>query len=127
MPLMALTTAWERGFERQDDDLKQQLEHVHSFLDGNRELYRRGTGQGGQVDTAGYALWMLEIGGWKADETTEAVIEYLLQRDDKVDHWRNSGSRPPSEASDLSATFVAIRALKKWGTAAPARADHAAA
>jgi hypothetical protein len=70
------------------------------------------------VDTAGYALFTLELGGWKPDATTESVVEYLLLRDRDRNHWRTSSRRPPSETSDFTATWVALRALEKWGTPA---------
>ena len=35
-----------------------------SFLDRNRGNFLKGKGTGGQVDSAGYALWALELGGW---------------------------------------------------------------
>src|SRR5439155_5204 len=81
--------------------------------------------QSGKVDTAGYALLTLEVGGWKPDETTEAVVEYLLRRDQDRDHWRTTSSRPPSETSHFTTTYLAIRALRRWGT--PDRSDRAAA
>ncbi len=69
------------------------------------------------MDTAGYALWTLKLGGWKSDRTTAAVVEYLLQRDNDRDHWRSgASSRPPSEASPFTANYLAVRALQTFGT-----------
>jgi hypothetical protein len=116
VPMLAFTVARRRGFCVSELDLKKQLEFIAAFLDRNREDYQKGKGQGGQVDTAGYALLALELGGWKADATTAAVAEYLLVRDQDVDHWRTTSNRPPSEASDFTPTYLAIRALGKWGT-----------
>jgi hypothetical protein len=116
IPILAFTTARERGFAVRDEDLKKQLDFIAAFLKGNRDNYRKGKGQGGQVDTAGYALLALEVGGRKADATTEAVVEYLLQRDQDRDHWRTTSKRPPSEVSDFTPTYLALRALRKWGT-----------
>jgi hypothetical protein len=76
----------------------------------------KGTGQGGQVDTAGYALWTLEMGGWKPDETTAAVTEYLLLRHQDFDHWKATSKRPPSEISSFTTTYLAIRSLQTFGT-----------
>src|SRR5262249_14619590 len=110
------TTARERGFSVREDDLKKQTEFIAAFLGRNREEYRKGQGQGGQVDTAGYALFSLELGGWEADATTEAVVEYLLELDKDRDHWRTTSNRPPSEASQFTTNYLAIRALRKWST-----------
>jgi hypothetical protein len=116
IPIFAFTTAKERGFSVRDEDLKQQVKFIAAFLEHNRDNYRQGKGQGGQVDTAGSAVLALELAGWEPDATTEAVVEYLLLYDKKLDHWRRSGNRPPSEASDFTPTYLAIRALRKWGT-----------
>ena len=119
LPMLALAAARERGFTTADVErmqLKQQTKHIAEFLDANRENFTQGKGTGGQVDTAGYALFTLELGGWEPDATTDAVVEYLLQRDSNTDHWRCSSNRPPTEASSFTTSYVAIRALKKWGT-----------
>jgi hypothetical protein len=117
IPILAFTTARERGFSVREEDLKKQLQFIAAFLEGNRENYRQGKGQGGQVDTAGYALLALELGGWKPDATTEAVVEYLLRRNQDLDHWRTTSNRPPSEVSNFTPTYLALRALRTWGTA----------
>jgi hypothetical protein len=115
-PILAFTLAQARGIAVPPWDLPKQSNFIAAFLDRNRGPYRQGKGQGGQVDTAGYALWSLELAGRKADATTEAVVEYFLRRDADRDHWRTSSSRPPSETSDFTATYLAIRALKTWAT-----------
>ena len=57
---------------------------------------------------------------WKSaarasDEVTEAVSGYLLRSDEARDHWRGSSDRPPSEASEFTATYLALRALAAYG------------
>jgi hypothetical protein len=121
VPMLAFVAAREHGFALESDAIKKQLGFVASFLERNQEQYRKGQGQGGQVDTAGSALLTLERGGWQKDATTEAVVEYLLLRDKERDHWRAVSQRPPSEASHFTATYVALRALRHWGT--PAQKD----
>jgi squalene-hopene cyclase-like protein len=116
VPMFALTAARTRGFPVADEDVKKQLEFIAKFLGTNRDEYREGKGQGGQADTAGYALLTLAAGGWKADETTEAVAEYLLLRDKDRDHWHATSNRPPSEASDFTTTAIALRALRAYAT-----------
>jgi hypothetical protein len=111
-PIMALSTARQRCFVVGQEFLREQLEHIARFLNENRDGYRKGRGQGGQVETAGSALLALELGGWKPDTATDAVIEYLLQFDRDLDHWRTTSRRPPSEASDFTSSYLAIRALR---------------
>jgi hypothetical protein len=117
LPILAATTARSRGTAADEEELGKHLQFIVDFLERNHEEYLKGHGQGGQADTAGYALWTLEMGGWKPDRTTAAVAEYLLLRDKDRDHWRASGNRPPSEGSPFTVTYLAVRGLQTFGTA----------
>src|SRR5262249_53152524 len=79
------------------------------------ESYKKGNGQGGGVTRAGYAMLTLELGGKGRDEVTGAVAGYLLKRDESRGRWRSSSGRPPSEASEFTATDLALPALSKYG------------
>jgi len=116
LPILALTAAKSRGFEIDEAELSKQLQFIADFLAQNRDNYKQGKGQGGQADTAGYALVTLAAGGWNTDETTTAVTEYLLLRNKDQDHWSNVSTRPPSEASMFTTSYVAIRSLDAFGT-----------
>ena len=50
-----------------------------------------------------------------SNKVTKAVSGYLLRSDEARDHWRGSSNRPPSEASDFTATYLALRALAAYG------------
>jgi hypothetical protein len=117
IPILALTTARSRGFPVAEEEIQKHGKFIATFLEKNKDNYRKGQGQGGQADTAGYALWTLEMGGWKADATTAAVAEYLLLRDKDRDHWRAVSTRPPSENSPFTTTYVAVRGLQAFGGA----------
>jgi hypothetical protein len=116
LPILALTTARQRGFEVDEAELARQAEFIAAFLARNRDNYLKGKGQGGQVDTAGYALWALDLLGHKPDEVTAAVTEYLLQYQSEADHWWTNARRPPSEASPFTPNYLALRALRTYGT-----------
>lgn len=115
LPVLAMTTAKARGFDVDDAELQRQVKFTAAFLATNKENYEKGKGQGGQADTAGYALLTLHAGGWKADDTTAAVVSYLLQRDKEREFWKNTSNRPPSEASAFTTTYLALAALKNFG------------
>ncbi|MBY0512866.1 MAG: hypothetical protein K2P78_03025 [Gemmataceae bacterium] len=116
-PVMAMRAAKARGFDVPDARFRSQAEHITTFLAENRERFQKGQGTGGQVDTAGYALLTLELAGHRPDENTEAVASYLLQFPGKSVHWRASSNRPPSEASQFTPTYLALRGLRVWGPA----------
>ncbi len=116
LPLLALTAARPLGFEYKDEDLQKQLKFINDFLGKNRENFLKGKGTGGQGDTAGYALFAMDVGGWKPDANTAAVAEYLLLHQKDLDHWKVTSNRPPSEASHFTTNYLAIRGLRKYGT-----------
>jgi hypothetical protein len=118
LPVMALTTARSRGIKIDTENLRRQVQFTADFLAKNQTNYMAGRGQGGQALTAGYALWTLEMGGWKSDGTTEAVAEFLLKFQNDLDHWKPQTVRPPSEESLFTVSYVALRGLKTFGTAA---------
>ncbi len=115
LPLMSLLTARSRGFPVDSEHLKVQLQFTADFLSRNKQRYREGEGQNGQVDSAGYALWTLDRGGWKPDDTTTSVAEYLLVREKDHDYWEPDSNRPPSEQSLFTSTYLALRGLKVFG------------
>lgn len=116
LPIIALTAAKARGLAIDDEELGRQITFVAEFLGKNRENYLEGKGQGGQADTAGYALWALAAAGHSSDDITAAVAEYLLRRHSEKDHWLSTSNRPPTEASPFTTTYVALYGLASYGT-----------
>jgi hypothetical protein len=116
LSLFALTTAKAHGFDVSQETLDKQVAHTLKHLATNRDNYKKGRGQGGQADMAGYGLFALEAGGAKPDATTAAVAEYLLLRDDDREVWRTSANRPPTEASAFTTAYIALRGLQKYST-----------
>ncbi len=115
MPLLALRTAKDRGLKVNDGEIKEQTEFVADFLGQNKSKYKKGEGTGGQADTASYALFTLELGGHKADEVSNAVVEYLLKYQADKGHWHSGSNRPPSEASSFTTNYLSMRGLRVFG------------
>ena len=117
LPVLAITAAQDQGFKIDKANLRRQLDHTAAFLSRGKENYIAGKGQGGRVDTAGYALWTLQAGKHKPDEVTAAVADYVLQTNADTDHWTHNSNRPPTEASDFTTTYVALRGLVAFAVA----------
>ncbi|MFO0848828.1 MAG: prenyltransferase/squalene oxidase repeat-containing protein [Gemmataceae bacterium] len=113
-PTAGFVAARGRGVPLDADLLPSQIEHVREFLGSNADAFRAGRGTGGQVDTAGWALFTLARAGAAPDANTDAVVEYLLQRDADRGYWRTSSDRPPSEASTFAATYLGVVGLTTW-------------
>jgi hypothetical protein len=127
VPALALTLARQRGLPVDARSLRAIAEHTEADLEGAIDDYRKGQGQPGGIIRAGYALWTLEATGWEPDDTTAAVAHYLDIASRKKDHWPTSSTRPPSEASDFTATALALRGLRAFGRSAPTLAPDGAA
>lgn len=118
LPALALRTARDRGFAIDAGGFDKQLDRTHDVLSRwAKSNTDRKSFVGGQADTAGYALWALELGEREPDDTTAAVVEYLLNRDENSGYWRSShADRPPSEASSFTTTAWAVRGINHFGT-----------
>lgn len=116
LPVMAMAEARKRGFDIDEKVFESQLDHTAAHLKRGLAGYLKGKGQGGRVLTAGYALWALEAGDRKSDETTSAVVHYLLKFQQDDQRWHQASSRPPSSGSDFANTYLALRALKEFAT-----------
>lgn len=116
IPMLAVAAAAGRGFAAPDGFAARQAAHVADYLAGKQEKFESGDGVLGGVDTAGYALLTLELAGHKPDDAAAAVVEYLIAYPGKADNWRAVSYRPPTEASPFTPTYLALRALRHWGT-----------
>jgi prenyltransferase beta subunit len=117
VPILALTLARQRGMRVDDDTLARQVQHTITHLQRGHENYEQGKGQGGQVATAGYALLALDAADWPPDETTTAVVHYLLKHQREQPHYHENSNRPPTSGSDFTATYLAIHGLRAYGSA----------
>ena len=114
LPIMALTLALERGFAVDEDNLQAQVKHTYDFLKSAEDRYKQGKGQGGRMQTAGYALWALKAAGQERDELTQYVAGYLLQMQSNQSHWRQNGKRPPSDGIEFTTTFVSLQGVDHY-------------
>jgi hypothetical protein len=118
VPLVALRLARSRGLAIDEEAFQGAVALTLADLGTALKEYRDGRGQPGGVTRAGYALWTLETGKHQPDDTTSAVVEFLIKADRARDHWTTSAGRVPMEASHFTTTAVALRALRAYASAA---------
>ncbi len=115
MPAVVFAEARKHDFHIDTENLNRQLDHIYAHLKRSKQQFADGRGTGGQVDTAGWALWGLEAGEREPDDITNPVVDYLLGKQDENGKWPCSSNRPPSEKSDFAASYLALRAIEVFG------------
>lgn len=119
VPLLAITTADRHGFPAEAKKLAEQADFIRDHFEGMRERMQKGQGPGpgpvgGGVDNTGYALFALDLLGVTPDKTTALIAKYTLEADPAGAHWPTRGTRPPTEASHVTTTAMAVRGVRRF-------------
>jgi N-acyl-D-amino-acid deacylase len=121
--VFSMTSARQHGFAVDADLLQKQITFSQrSFR--NKQLIARGQGVGGDSTSVVYVLQMFAAAERPRDDTTAALVEYLLARQRKDGAWPVPAQRPPTMGSLFTNTGLAMSVLKRYGP--PAGADGAA-
>jgi N-acyl-D-amino-acid deacylase len=115
MAVFSMTSAKARGFKVDDELLKKVIDFsLKTFR--NKELIAKGLGVGGDSVSVVYALHTFAAVERPYDDTTAALMEYLLVKQRKDGSWPVpfGGDRPPSMGSHFTQTGLAMYALKKY-------------
>jgi N-acyl-D-amino-acid deacylase len=113
--MMSLSAAGRRGFAVDADLLKKQVDFsLRTFR--NRSLIAGGKGVGGDSTSVVYALNAFAAVDQSYDDTTAALVKYLLVKQRKDGSWPIAafGDRPPTMGSLFTNTGLAVFALKKY-------------
>jgi N-acyl-D-amino-acid deacylase len=113
LTIAALTAAKKRGFRIDEERLQQQIAFTRDSFQKKDQLIK-GQGVGGANTTVAYALFTLEAAGQPGDETTAALIEFLLVRQKEDGSWPATTRRPPTEGSLFTNNALALHALKTY-------------
>jgi hypothetical protein len=115
MAILSLSAARERGFPVEAEFVQRQVAFsLQSFR--NRAVIAKGQGVGGDSTAVVYALHAFAAGGHPYDETTTALVEYLLVKQRRDGAWPIPafGDRPPTMGSLFTNTGLALFALKRY-------------
>jgi ankyrin repeat protein len=112
--LVAMTVglARERGFEVDEAIAKEERAHVLKDMAGRVRPLFLGTG----IDPT---LSVHTLAGLAAEDEpdsriTDALVHYLVLRQQTDGRWRQENYRPPDEASDFQFTALAVRGLQVY-------------
>ena len=117
LPPMPRALATQRGWKIDTDQAQAQAQFTHDYFEPRQARLRQGTGVIGGSYTAGYALTSLAAADWPCDDTTAALVTYLLEVQEKDGSWKIRTRRPPLEASDFTATALAVRGFAAYAKA----------
>src|SRR5438093_1494920 len=107
MAVLSITAARQRGFTIDPDLLQKQIDFsLKTFR--NKSLIARGQGVGGDSTGVVYALHTFAAAERPYDDTTAALVEYLLVRQRKDGHWPVPAQRPPTMGSLFTNTGLAL-------------------
>jgi hypothetical protein len=126
-------TAWtvarsrQKGITVDETIVASQRRQTLTYLESWRERALRGVGLAGGSTTVGYVLVGLGAERHPADAVTDAFAHYLASRQLADGRMRVNAHRPPQEASDVTATAVALRGIALYGGPAGKPAIAAAA
>jgi transposase-like protein len=115
MGAMVTTLAKDRGFSIDPAIFSDDVEYGENMLKGGMGILKQGKPIGGGVTTVGYTLMALELGKHQPNEVTTAAVTYLLKSPQNGDHWKAMSVRVPSEGSEFTASYLALRGLKAFG------------
>jgi ankyrin repeat protein len=119
LPMRVVRIAKDSGLAIDADWLKRQSSAVHDVLAARRERLLQGAGIPDRLD-AGYDLFALDAAGVPADDTTDALVQYLTLKQARDGHWKPTLFRPPINDSNFTITALAIKDLRSY--AIPRRA-----
>ena len=115
MAVLTMTAAQERGFTVDAELLKKVTDFsLRSFR--NKALIAKGQGVGGDSVGVVYALHAFAAVEHHYDDTTAAMVRYLLVKQRKDGAWPVplGGNRPPTMGSLFTQTGLALFALKEY-------------
>jgi N-acyl-D-amino-acid deacylase len=125
MAIQSLTSARRRGFTIDQANLRRQVDFTLKTFRTRKDRVAKGQGVEGASTMAVYALLALEAADHPADETTAALVQYLLVRQRRDGAWPALAKRPPSEGSLFTNAALALRALRRYGPAKDAKGADA--
>ncbi len=111
---MTVAVARSKGFTVDESSARAELMTVVNDITATREQALQGFFTNGAATTTGYILVGLSAEGHPPDAATDAHVRLLALSQRADGHWRVA-YRPPSEASEITATALSLRGIQLYG------------
>jgi hypothetical protein len=115
LPMLAIREARAANIDASKQVLKSQAAFSLASFKSRAEDLKKGEHVGGRAFTVGYGLWSLDLAGHQSDDTTDAMVQYLLKIQTPAGCWVPQTDRPPLEISRVSCTAIAAYGLHRYG------------
>ena len=115
LTVAALAEAKRRGFAIDEALLEDQVRFTLASFTPKLGQIRKGQSVPGGNTMTAYGLFTLQKAKHPSDDTTSALVEYLVVRQHADGSWPALMPRPPSEGSKFTNTALALQALTHYG------------
>ncbi len=133
LPMLTAVTAERMGFPLDVAWLKSQAQTTHKYFADRTQDLDEGNHVPSGSSTAGYGLWALSLADRPADQTTTAIVTYLLKIQGVArlqggassdlsrvpnGRWTTSCRRLPLQGSDVADTALALIGMERYASTA---------
>lgn len=95
--------------------MKEIVDFTHRWFSTQHKNLHEVGDIGGKALTVGYGLWTLDLLDAPRDETTDAMVDYLLKSQEPDGSWMYHSFRPPAASSKWMTTAIAVYGLFAYG------------
>ena len=114
LPLLAMREAEAAGLTFDEDVAKVIEDHTFKSFSTRIEKLNAGERIGGRANTVSYGLWALELADHEQDETTTAMVQFLLKNQQENGRWVPPSKRPPLEGSQVAVTVLSAYYMSQF-------------
>lgn len=114
LPLLAMAEAREAGFKIDEEAFEATKQHTLKSFSSRLEKLRAARGIGGRANTVSYGLWALDVAGHQPDDTTAAMVDFLLKNQNEDGRWTPQSNRPPLEESPVAVTVLSSYYMRRF-------------
>ncbi|MFN0077310.1 MAG: prenyltransferase/squalene oxidase repeat-containing protein [Prosthecobacter sp.] len=132
LPMLSVIENSRAGHSIDPVWLKTQSDITHAYFEERIDDMLAGDHVPGGATTVGYGFWVLQMTAQPADDTTTAMVAYLLKiqgvarlkgrepaKLERTENgrWTTSCRRPPLQGSDVADTVLSLLGMTKYASA----------